>query len=67
MVDSDRIEGSGKKLAGQMKEGLGHVLGDSKMQAEGKAQQVEGKTQNFWGSVKDMFRGKRRDDYDRRA
>lgn len=64
MVDTDRIEGSGKKLSGDLKEGAGRVLGDSKLQAEGKADKMEGKAQNFWGGLKDMFRGNR--DRDRR-
>jgi uncharacterized protein YjbJ (UPF0337 family) len=60
MVDPDRVEGSGKKLGGDLKEGAGRILGDSKLEAEGKADKVEGKAQNFWGSVKDMFRGRDR-------
>ena len=70
MADQDRIEGSGRKLKGDVKEGAGRVLGDSKLQAEGKADQVSGKTQNFWGGLKDMFRGRginRGNDYDRRS
>ena len=58
-MDTDRIEGSGKKIGGDLKEGAGRVLGDSKLQAEGKADKLEGKTQNFWGGLKDMFRGNR--------
>lgn len=70
MADQDRIEGSARKLKGDLKEGAGRVLGDSKLQAEGRADQAAGKTQNFWGSLKDMFRGKhvnRGADYDRRS
>ncbi|HYE43654.1 MAG TPA: CsbD family protein [Caulobacteraceae bacterium] len=59
MVDRDRIEGSGRKMGGDLKEGAGRILGDSKLQAEGRADQAAGKTQNFWGSLKDMFRGDR--------
>ena len=58
MPDHDRIEGSATKLGGDLKEGAGRILGDSKLQAEGRADQVRGKTQNFWGSLKDMFRGR---------
>ena len=60
MVDTDRIEGSGKKIGGDLKEGAGRILGDSKLEAEGKADKVEGKAQNFWGGLKDMFRGRDR-------
>ena len=59
MVDRDRIEGSGRKIGGDLKEGAGRILGDSKLQAEGRADQAAGTAQNFWGSLKDMFRGDR--------
>lgn len=61
MVDRDRIEGSGRKIGGDLKEGAGRILGDSKLQAEGRADQAAGKAQNFWGSLKDMFGGRNRD------
>jgi uncharacterized protein YjbJ (UPF0337 family) len=55
-MDDDRIEGSAKNIGGKIKEGLGEVLGDSKIKGEGKADQVEGKTQNAWGGAKDTAR-----------
>jgi len=70
MADRDRVEGSARKLKGDLKEGAGRVLGDSKLQTEGKADQTAGKAQNFWGGLKDMFRGSRvnrGNDYDRRS
>ena len=59
MADQDRIEGSAKNIGGKMKEGLGKMTGDSKLQAEGKADQVEGKVQNAVGGVKDSLRDHR--------
>ena len=56
-MDKDRIEGSATKLGGDIKEGVGHVLGDKKMEAEGKLDQAEGKAQNTVGGVKDTLRG----------
>ena len=56
-MDKDRIEGSATKIGGDIKEGVGHVLGDKKMEAEGKLDQAEGKAQNTVGSVKDTLRG----------
>lgn len=67
MVDPDRVEGAGKKMGGSLEEGAGKLLGDTNMQARGAARKMEGKTQNFWGGLKDMLRGKRHDDYDRRS
>ena len=58
MADHDRIEGAAKNIGGKIKEGVGKVTGDTKMQAEGKADQVEGKVQNAVGGVKDSLRGK---------
>lgn len=56
-MDKDRIEGSATKLGGDIKEGVGKVLGDTKLEAEGKADQLAGKTQNAVGGIKDAVRG----------
>ena len=56
MVDKDRVEGSAKNIGGKIKEGLGKLTGDSKTQAEGKADQAEGKVQNTFGGIKDTVR-----------
>ena len=58
MVDKDRVEGSGKKVKGDIKEKAGEVLGDEKMKDEGKADKVTGKIQNAIGGVKDAVKGK---------
>ena len=58
MADHDRIEGAAKNIGGKINEGVGKVTGDTKMQAEGKADQVEGKVQNTVGGVKDSLRDK---------
>ena len=42
-----------------IEEGVGKMTGDSKLQAEGKADQVEGKVQNTVGGVKDSLRDNR--------
>ena len=60
MADHDRIEGAAKNLGGKVKEAAGKVTGDTKLQAEGKADQVEGKVQNAVGGVKDSLRDKDR-------
>lgn len=58
MADNDRIEGAAKNMGGKIKEAAGKVTGDTKLQAEGKADQVEGKVQNTVGGVKDSLRDK---------
>ena len=57
-VDRDRIAGSAEQAKGSLKEGVGNVLGDTKLQAEGRADQAEGKAQNTAGGIKDTLRGK---------
>ncbi len=55
-IDSDRTEGSLKKVGGNLKEGAGSLLGDEKLKREGQADQTEGKVQNAWGGIKDKAR-----------
>jgi uncharacterized protein YjbJ (UPF0337 family) len=55
-VDHDRVEGSGRKLGGSIKEGIGKLTGDEKLQAEGKGDKVAGGLQNALGGVKDAVR-----------
>lgn len=58
MMDKDRVIGSAKVVKGKVKEAVGKVVGDAKLEAEGKADKVEGKIQNAVGGVKDVLRGK---------
>jgi uncharacterized protein YjbJ (UPF0337 family) len=55
-MDKDRVIGSGKQIAGAVKTGIGKLVGDAKLQADGKAEQVDGKLQNAVGSVKDALK-----------
>ena len=55
-MDKDRIEGAGKNIKGKIKEGVGKLTGDTKTEAEGKADQAEGKVQNTIGGIKDKAR-----------
>ena len=57
-VDRDRLAGSAQQAKGAVKDAVGGALGDSKLQAEGKLDKVEGKTQNTAGGVKDTLRGR---------
>lgn len=58
MIDKDRIAGSAKQVKGAVKEAVGKVVGDAKLEAAGKADKVEGKVQNTIGGLKDTLRGK---------
>jgi len=55
-MDKDRVEGAGKQVKGAIKEGVGKMTGDTKTQAEGKADKVEGKVQSSIGGAKDAVR-----------
>jgi len=55
-IDDDRTQGSLKETGGKLKEGAGKLFGDHKTEAEGQAEQGEGKLQNTWGSLKDEAR-----------
>jgi len=55
-MDKDRIAGAGHQAKGAVKEGLGKLTGDSKTEAEGKAEKIGGKVQNAIGSAKDSVR-----------
>jgi uncharacterized protein YjbJ (UPF0337 family) len=55
-MDKDRIVGSAKEIKGSVKETVGKVVGDVKLQSDGRADKVEGKVQNALGGVKDAVR-----------
>ncbi len=55
-MDKDRIIGVGKQMVGTAKKVVGKVVGDAKLQTDGKAEQIEGKLQNAVGSAKDTLK-----------
>ena len=57
-VDKDRIKGSAEQIKGTVKEAVGKVLGDKKMETEGATDKAAGKVQNAVGGLKDAVRGK---------
>ena len=44
-MDSDRVAGSAKQVKGSVKEAIGKLTGDARVQAEGAAEKAEGDTQ----------------------
>ncbi len=56
MVDKSRIEGAYDQAKGAVKEGVGKLTGDQKLQAEGKAAKIAGKTESAVGGAKDAVR-----------
>ncbi len=57
-MDKDRIKGSAQQVKGAVKEVVGKVTGDVKLESEGKGDKVAGKIQNAVGGLKDTLRGK---------
>jgi uncharacterized protein YjbJ (UPF0337 family) len=57
-MDKDRIKGSAEQAKGTVKEGVGKVFGDKKLENEGKADKVAGKVENAVGGLKDALRRK---------
>ena len=57
-MDKDRLKGSVRQAKGTLKEVIGRVTGDAKLEAEGKSDKIAGKAQNAVGGLKDTLRGK---------
>ena len=57
-MDNDRIKGSTQQAKGTVKEMVGKVTGDAKLESEGKADKIAGSVQNAIGGLKDTLRGK---------
>lgn len=49
---SDKAAGLANQAAGKVKDGIGSLTGDAKLQAEGKAQNLKGHAQQTAGDVK---------------
>jgi len=56
-MTDQRIEGTANSVAGRVKEGFGNLTGDTKLQAEGKLQDVKGKALDAYGRVIDGLDG----------
>ncbi len=57
-MDKDRIKGSAQQGNGVVKQVIGKITGDDKLEAEGESEKVAGKIQNAVGGIKDTLRGK---------
>ena len=45
-MDSNRLEGIGHQVKGVLKEGIGKIIGDAKLTADGAAERAAGQAQN---------------------
>ncbi len=55
-MDNDRIKGAADQAKGAIKQGVGKVTGDQKLQAEGAADKLAGKAESAVGGAKDAVR-----------
>jgi uncharacterized protein YjbJ (UPF0337 family) len=57
VMDKDRVKGAAREAKGAVKEKVGQVTGDTKIEVEGKTEKTAGKVQNTVGGMKDAVRG----------
>jgi uncharacterized protein YjbJ (UPF0337 family) len=55
-MDKDRVKGAADQAKGAAKDAAGKIVGDQKLQAEGKADKMKGKVENAVGGAKDALR-----------
>jgi uncharacterized protein YjbJ (UPF0337 family) len=55
-MDREHVKGAADKAKGTIKDTAGKVMGDKKMQAEGKFDKAKGEAHNLAGDVKDAAR-----------
>lgn len=55
-MDENRIKGTAEQVKGSIKEAVGKVTGNDKLEIEGKADKLAGKAQNEIGKAKDAAR-----------
>jgi uncharacterized protein YjbJ (UPF0337 family) len=55
-MNDDRVKGSADQMKGGVKETVGNLTGDAKLQAEGKGDKAKGKLENAVGGVKDAVK-----------
>ena len=54
-MDKDRIEGAAREVVGTIKENVGKLSGDHKLQVEGVAEHAAGVIQSAIGTAKDQI------------
>ncbi len=59
-MNKHQVEGRTDQAAGKIKEVAGRVVGNEKLESEGLADQVKGKTQAGYGDAKEDLKGSAR-------
>jgi uncharacterized protein YjbJ (UPF0337 family) len=55
-MNNEHVKGAAEKGGGKIKEAVGHVIGDRKLEIEGKLDQVKGAVHSAVGDAKDSVR-----------
>ena len=55
-MDNEHVKGAADDIKGKVKETIGHVFGDKKLEVEGQLDQVKGAAHKAAGDVKDAVR-----------
>jgi uncharacterized protein YjbJ (UPF0337 family) len=55
-VDADRVKGIAHQVKGALMQGLGNIVGNPQLEADGAAERSAGKAQNAVGSARDLAR-----------
>jgi uncharacterized protein YjbJ (UPF0337 family) len=55
-MNKDQVDGAGKQIKGAVKDAVGGLTGNTKLQAEGKMDKAAGKVQQKVGDVKNEVR-----------
>ncbi len=55
-MDENRVTGTVQDVKGQVKEGVGKFVGDTKTEAEGYGEQLTGAAQRTYGQARDTLR-----------
>lgn len=55
-MDSKQVKGLAHELKGSVKEGIGNLTGDTKLQVEGKAEKAAGKAEKNLGKAHSVLK-----------
>jgi uncharacterized protein YjbJ (UPF0337 family) len=55
-MNQDQVKGRVEEAKGAIKEGAGKVVGNPRLEGEGKVDQVAGKAQGAWGDAKEKVK-----------
>jgi uncharacterized protein YjbJ (UPF0337 family) len=56
IMNKDQVDGAGKQIKGAVKDAVGGLTGNTKLQAEGKVDKAAGKVQQKVGNGKEKIR-----------